>query len=92
MYKKTSGSAIVFLILYVDDILLIENDVSMLQSIKIWLSKKFFMKDLDEASYILSIKLYRDRLKKMLGLSQSKYIDLVLKGLIWREVKEVTCP
>ena len=37
------------------------------------------MKDLDEASYILGIKIYRDRSKRMLCLSQSKYIDLVLK-------------
>ena len=37
------------------------------------------MKDLGEASYILDIKIYRDRYKRMLGLSQSRYIDLVLK-------------
>ena len=38
VYKKTSGSAIIFLILYVDDILLIGNDILMLQSVKTWLS------------------------------------------------------
>ena len=37
------------------------------------------MKDLGEASYILDIKIYRDRSKKMLGLSQYWYIDLLLK-------------
>ena len=37
------------------------------------------MKDLSEASYILSIKIYRNRSKRMLGLSQSRYIDLMLK-------------
>ena len=37
VYKKTSGSAVVFLVLYVDDILLIGNDVSMLNSVKTWL-------------------------------------------------------
>ena len=35
VYKKTSGSAIVFLVLYVDDILLIGNDIPMLQSVKV---------------------------------------------------------
>ena len=60
VYKKTSESAIIFLILYVDNILLIENDIPMLQSIKIWPSQKFFMKDLGEASYIIGIKIYRD--------------------------------
>ena len=37
------------------------------------------MKDLGETSYILGIKIYRDRSKKMLGLSQSRCIDLILK-------------
>ena len=37
------------------------------------------MKDSGEAYYILGIKIYRDRSKRMLGLSQSRYIDLVLK-------------
>ena len=35
MYKKVSGSVVTFLVLYVDDILLIGNDVGMLQSTKI---------------------------------------------------------
>ena len=79
VYKKTSGSTIVFLVLYVDDILLIRNDIPMLQSVKVWLSKQFSMKDLEETSYILGIKIYRDRSRRMLGLSQSRYIDQVLK-------------
>ena len=79
MYKKISESVVLFLILYVDDILLIENDIPIMQSIKIWLSSKFSMKDLYEASYILGIKIYIDRSKRMLGLSQSWYIYLILK-------------
>ncbi|KAL0445007.1 UNVERIFIED_CONTAM: Retrovirus-related Pol polyprotein from transposon RE2 [Sesamum latifolium] len=38
IYKKVSGSLIAYLVLYVDDILLIENDVKMLGDIKAWLS------------------------------------------------------
>ena len=37
------------------------------------------MKDLREASYILEMKFYRDRSKRLLGLSQSTYIDTMLK-------------
>ncbi|KAK4382244.1 hypothetical protein Sango_2890600 [Sesamum angolense] len=36
-------------------------------------------KDMGEASYILGIKIYRDRSRKMLGLTQSSYIEKVLK-------------
>ena len=57
VYKKCDGSLVVFLVLYVDDILLIGNDVGVLSSVKLWLSNQFDMKDLGEASHILWIKL-----------------------------------
>ena len=60
VYKKVSGSVVVFLVLYVYDILLMGNNVLVLQSVKIWLS----MKDLGEETYILGIEIYRDRSKK----------------------------
>ena len=49
VYKMVSGSKTTFLVLYVDDILLIDNDIGMLTNIKVWLSKAFSMKDLGEA-------------------------------------------
>ena len=45
VYTKISGSAITFVVLYVNDILLIGNDVGMLSSGKAWMPKNFFMKD-----------------------------------------------
>jgi hypothetical protein len=36
------------------------------------------MKDLGEAAYILGIKIYRDRSKMLIGLSQDVYIDKIL--------------
>ncbi|KAK8667592.1 hypothetical protein V6N13_007740 [Hibiscus sabdariffa] len=79
VYKKFSGSIVSFLILYVEDILIIGNDIPTLQSAKAWLSSCFSMKDLGEAAYILGVKIYRDRSRRLLGLSQSTYIDKVLK-------------
>ena len=38
------------------------------------------MKDLGEASYILGIRIYRDRSRGLLGLSWSTYIEKILKG------------
>ncbi|GMJ03847.1 cysteine-rich RLK (RECEPTOR-like protein kinase) 8 [Hibiscus trionum] len=79
VYKKASGSIVSFLIINVDDILIIGNDIPTLQSVKTWLSNCFSMKDLGEAAYILGVKIYRDRTRRLLGLSQSTYIDKVLK-------------
>ena len=70
VYKKTSGSLVAFLVLYVDDILLIGNDVKLLESVKEYLNSQFSMKDLGEATYILGIKIYRDRSKRLIALSQ----------------------
>jgi hypothetical protein len=56
VYKKVSGSAVVFLVLYVDDILLFRNGIPMMEAIKSSLRKSFSMKDLGEATYILGIK------------------------------------
>ncbi|KAK8506671.1 hypothetical protein V6N12_038490 [Hibiscus sabdariffa] len=63
VYKKFSGSIVSFLILYVDDILIIGYYVPTLQSIKTWLS-----------------------------LSQSTYIDKVLKPFSMEESKRGFLP
>ncbi|XP_073133292.1 uncharacterized protein [Henckelia pumila] len=64
----------------------------MLQSTKVWLSSKFLMKDMGEASYILGIKIYRDRSKRMLGLTQSTYIDTILRRFSMEESKRGHLP
>ncbi|KAK8593771.1 hypothetical protein V6N12_045845 [Hibiscus sabdariffa] len=92
VYKKFSGSIVSFLILYVDDILIIGNDIPTLQSIKTWLSSCFSMKDLGEAAYILGVKIYRDISRRLLGLSQSTYIDKVLKRFSMEESKRGFLP
>ena len=47
-----------FLVLYVDDILLLGSAIGLLPTVKVWLAKTFDIKDLEEASYILEIKLH----------------------------------
>ncbi|KAL0345652.1 UNVERIFIED_CONTAM: hypothetical protein Sradi_4396500 [Sesamum radiatum] len=79
VYKKVSGSSVAFLVLYVDDILFNENGVKILGDTKAWLSTQFSIKDLGEASYILGIKIIRDRSKRMLGMTQTSYVEKVLK-------------
>ena len=92
VYKKKSGSYVAFLILYVDDILLIGNNIPMLESIKTSLKNSFSMKDLGEATYILGIKIYRDRSRRLTGLSQDTYINKVLKRFNMEEVKKGFLP
>ena len=75
-----------------DDILLIGNDIDLLNSVKSYLNSKFSMKDLGEASYILCIKIYRDISRRLIGLSQSTYLDKILKKLKMDESKKGLLP
>ena len=58
VYKRHQDKVVMILVLYVDDILLIGNDVGVMSSEKVWLSSQFDMKNLDEANFILGIKLW----------------------------------
>ena len=49
VYKRIIKSIVAFLVLYVDDILLIGNDIGHLTNIKKWLATQFQMKDLGNA-------------------------------------------
>ena len=50
----------IFLVFYVDDILLIGNDVGVMSTRKVQLSKEFDIKDFGEANYVLRIQISHD--------------------------------
>jgi hypothetical protein len=76
----------------VDDILLIRNDIQMMKVVKSSLRKSFSMKDLGEVVYILGIKIYRDRIKRLIGFSQDAYIDKILNWFNMQDSKKCFLP
>ena len=92
IYHKFSGSKYIFLVLYVDDILLATNDIGLLHETKRFLSKQFEMKDLGDASFVLGIQIYQDRSRGILRLSQKSYIDKVLKRFGMQDCKPGDTP
>ena len=79
VYIKQHKDKYVLLFLYVDDILIVGNNLEFVQTIKRWLSCTFEMKDMGEASYILRVKIHRGRSKRLVALSQEHYIKKILK-------------
>ena len=79
IYMKVSGSKYIFLVLYIDDILLVTNDIDLLVEVKQLLFSRFDMKDLREASYVLGIQILCERPSGILRLSQQTYIERILK-------------
>ena len=69
IYMKVNGRKYIFLVLYVDDILLAANDIDLLVEIKQLLFSHFDMKNLEETSYVLGIQILRDRPSDTMRLS-----------------------
>nr|GFB20025.1 hypothetical protein [Tanacetum cinerariifolium] len=68
------------------------RSIPMLQSVKTYLRKCFAMKDLGEAAYILGIKIYRDRSKRLIGLCESAHIKKILKRYCMENSKRGSIP
>uniref|UniRef100_A0A2N9H4Y7 CCHC-type domain-containing protein n=1 Tax=Fagus sylvatica TaxID=28930 RepID=A0A2N9H4Y7_FAGSY len=92
VYVKRSEGSFIILSLYVYEILLDGNNKEFIKTIKEWLSSTFEMKDMGEASFVLGVKILRDRSRKLLGLSQETYIRKVLKRFHMQDCKPIDTP
>ncbi|RDX79311.1 hypothetical protein CR513_40277, partial [Mucuna pruriens] len=87
VYHKFSGSKYIFLVLYVNDILLASSDTGLLHETKRFLTKNFEMNDLEETSFVLGIQILRDRSQDIMRLSQENYISKVLERFSMKDSK-----
>jgi hypothetical protein len=85
VYYKLFGDHLIYLLLYVDDMVLIGNNKEIIHDVKNQLSSKFDMKDLDAANFILGMEIKRDRKKRKLWLNQRKYVETMLHRFNMKE-------
>ena len=91
----TKGSSIddrVYLLMYVDDMLIAAKDMEKIKALKASLKEKFEMKDLGPANRILGIDIIRDRKKGILKLSQERYLKQVLRTFNMEDCRAVVTP
>ena len=69
---KFEGGDFLILLLYVDDMLIVERDKAKTRMLKKALNWTFSMNDLGPAKLILGMHIIRDRSKKQLWLSQER--------------------
>ena len=89
---KVDGRKYIFLVIYVDEILLASNDTKMLVETKQLLFGYFDMKDLGEASYVLGIQMLCNKPNGILRFSQQTYIERFLKMFIMQSCSFVKEP
>lgn len=92
IYTFSSNSKKIYIMIYVDDILLMSNDMYQIKIIKEYLSQEFEMKDLGEVEYFLGIKIERDIQNSITKISQQEYIENIIKKFKMEESKTMSTP
>lgn len=79
LYVKNDGKVPVYLIIFVDDLLICSEDISKIQEVKSKLSKRFRMKDMGQVSNYIGIDIEHDLENNVMTLSQENYIKSLAK-------------
>ncbi|KAG7299880.1 hypothetical protein JYU34_016900 [Plutella xylostella] len=92
-YRITNEHDILFLTVYVDDILCFYNNEDTAVMIKKKLNEKFHMKDLGEAKFCIGFKISQNTTcKNGISLDQSLYIEKILNRFNMSDCKPVSSP
>jgi len=78
-YNKLPSGEYIYLLLYVDDMLIASKSISAIDKLKKDFSFEFEMKDLGEAKKVLGMEIERDRRSGKVSLTQKGYLQKVLQ-------------
>jgi hypothetical protein len=92
VYIKFVDASPIYLLLYVDNMLIVVKSKIDIANLKAQLSSEFEMKDLGAAKKILGMEITRDRKSGLLFLSQHGYIQKVLHCFNMHDSKPVSTP
>ena len=92
VYIKFVDGSPIYLLLYVDDMLIAAKRKKEITTLKKLLSSEFEMKDLGAAKKILGMEITRDKNSSLLFLSQQSYIKKVLHHFNMHDAKSVSTP
>nr|KYP53356.1 Retrovirus-related Pol polyprotein from transposon TNT 1-94 [Cajanus cajan] len=91
-FQQFPDGTFIYLLLYVDDMLIASRDKSLISKLKAQLNNEFEMKELGAAKKILGMEIHRDRQVGKLFLSQQKYIERLLDRFNMNNCKPVSTP
>jgi hypothetical protein len=89
---RNSNGGVCFLVVYVDNLLLAASLRALMDAVKAKLTSCFKMQDLGKASFILGIKVKRNRPRRSISLLQRQYIDSVLERCGMSECAPLSTP
>lgn len=92
LYVKVQNGITIYVLLYVDDILIFCSDLKRINTVKSLLSNEFEMTDMGKASTFLGMHIEQDIEKGTIVLSQSKYLEKVLQKFNMQDCKPKSTP
>jgi hypothetical protein len=78
-FRKLLDGSFIYLLLYVDDMLIASKSKVEIDRLKAQLKTEFEMKDVGEAKKILGMEIRRDRRKGTVCLTQTQYLNKILR-------------
>ncbi|KAG6613804.1 Retrovirus-related Pol polyprotein from transposon TNT 1-94 [Phytophthora cinnamomi] len=92
VYVKRDGHSMIFVVIYVDDLILASNDDELMESTKRALSKRFEMTDLGELTYFLGMEIKNDLESGKVTMRQTKFLKSILSKFGMQDSKPVKTP
>ena len=92
VYYKKVREHFIYIVLYVDDMLLFGNNMEVIKEVKMWLSSQFDMKYFNASNLIWGMEIQRNHVDRKLWLNQRKYIETILHRFNMKECKQVKVP
>jgi len=92
LFTLSTGSASLYLLVYVDDLMLVTSDTALLTEIKNKIMAKYDARDLGEATFFLGMDILRDRSARTIKLAQSRQIHDLLDKYGMLEAKPASTP
>jgi hypothetical protein len=89
LYVRQTGEYLLIVIINVDDLIILASHVSILKWLKSRLEDEFEMSDLGGLHYCFGVEFERDRANHTITMSQSKYMEEVLKHFNMEECKPI---
>lgn len=83
-YKLVKTDIYIYLLLYVDDMLVACKFMDKIKALKQLLNSEFDMKDLGQAKKILGMEIRRNMEKRIMFLTQRKYLEKLLGNFGWQ--------
>jgi len=92
IFFRRKGQAIIIILVHIDDCTIVVTSITLIADFKAWISEYVDITDLGKLHWLLSIKIKRNRERRITHLYQCSYIDSILCQYGLQDLKPISIP